>query len=332
MKIHFASLFLLIAFSCKANEPAATGETHGRLLLKSGFENGVSVSSDKLRMTGSDVAGYSWDQAPDWIKSSGFVYLVKPDKNLADYMDSFLEKTTGPQGKETTVLCMKNKADDPDQPADSRNEFSFFSKEKPDDFKEGYVRYWMKLQDNLNELFSFEEEAPWYMIMEWKEPDSGIRKSKEECETCCNADKGGTNNYRININLKKDKNSDQLYWAIRGEHPQPCRVTEWIYADKTTGVPLGEWFLVEAYLKKDAVDGRVYFAVNGQVVLDTDVKRPEGFTGRTQHKDNPLPLHFWSPLKNYHAMSWNRKGPVSQWYDDFELWSSFPPEHPEAKN
>lgn len=189
----------------------------------------------------------------------------------------------------------------------------------------------MKLQDNLNKIFSFEEEAPWYMIMEWKEPNSGIQKSKEECKTCCDADKGGTNNYRININLRKDKNSDQLYWALRGEHPQPCRVTEWIYSDKTTEVPLGEWFLVEAYLKKDATDGRIYFAVNGKVVLDTDVRRPEGFTGRTQHEDNPLPLHFWSPMKNYHGMSWNKKGPVSQWYDDFELWSSFPPEHPASE-
>jgi hypothetical protein len=27
-------------------------------------------------------------------------------------------------------------------------------------------------------------------------------------------------------------------------------------------------------------------------------------------------------------MAWNREGPVSQWYDDLELWSGFPPGHP----
>ena len=33
-------------------------------------------------------------------------------------------------------------------------------------------------------------------------------------------------------------------------------------------------------------------------------------------------------MKNYHGMDWNRQGPVSQWYDEFELWSDFPPGHP----
>jgi len=93
-------------------------------------------------------------------------------------------------------------------------------------------------------------------------------------------------------------------------------------------VPLGKWFLVEAYMKKDAIAGRVYFAVNGKVVLDTDQTKPQGFTGRTQHADNPLELRFWSPMKNYHHMDWNKQGPVSQWYDDFELWTDFPPNHP----
>ena len=81
-------------------------------------------------------------------------------------------------------------------------------------------------------------------------------------------------------------------------------------------------------MKKHASAGRVYFAVDGQVVLDTRKTTPEGFSGRTEHADNPLELAFWSPMKNYHGMEWNRKGPVSQWYDDFELWSGFPPGHP----
>ena len=83
-------------------------------------------------------------------------------------------------------------------------------------------------------------------------------------------------------------------------------------------------------MKKHTTQGRVYFAVNGQVVLDTEQTQPAGFNGRTQHADNPLELSFWSPLKNYHGMDWNRKGPISQWYDDFELWTDFPPGHSAA--
>jgi hypothetical protein len=94
---------------------------------------------------------------------------------------------------------------------------------------------------------------------------------------------------------------------------------------------VGECFLVQEYIKKHETGGRVYFAINEQVILDTDETRPDGFTGRTQHADNPLPLRFWSPLKNYHSMEWNRQGPVSHLYDDFEMWSGFPPGHPALK-
>jgi hypothetical protein len=327
-KMRLAILFmLLLNWSCTTNQPDNKLETSGVLLLKSGFEEGVEISNDMTRIIGSDVAGYDWEAIPSW-SSSRFVYIVSAGKNLKDYAESFIEKTIGPKGNETSVLCLKNIADDPDHSATSRNEFSFFGEDPPDDFKEGYVRYWMKLQDNLDKMFSDRQDAPWYMVLEWKEPNSGISKSEEECKKCCNARRGGTNNYRINVHMEKDENSEVFYWVINGEHPQPCRVREWTYINNQEIVPFGEWFQVEAYLKKHESEGRVYFAVNSQVILDTHIVWPEGFTGRTQHNDNPMPLRFWSPMKNYHSMEWNKDGPICQWYDDFELWSSFPPGHP----
>jgi hypothetical protein len=164
------------------------------------------------------------------------------------------------------------------------------------------------------------------MIMEWKEPNSGIRKSAEECKKI-GGTQGGSNNYRININIRKDTNSSDFYWQIIGQHPQPCRVTEWKYDNHDIEVPFGKWFLVEAYMKQHKSDGRVFFAVNGEVVLDTKHIQPDGFEGRTQHKDNPMPLRFWSIFKIYHDTDWYEQGPTNQWYDDVELWSSFPPGH-----
>jgi hypothetical protein len=108
-------------------------------------------------------------------------------------------------------------------------------------------------------------------------------------------------------------------------------IKEWTYINNQEIVPFGKWFQVEAYLKKHESEGRVYFSVNSQIILDTHIVWPEGFTGRTQHNDNPMPLRFWSPMKNYHSMEWNKDGPICQWYDDFELWSSFPPGHPALK-
>jgi len=301
----------------------------GTLLLKSGFEEGVRVTQDMSRITGVDrQSGGDWDATPAWIASGRFVYAVRKSKTLSDYMASSIETMAGPHGNMTRVLRMENKATDPDSaPTIGRNEYSFSMKPPPDEYREGYVKYWMKLQDNLAELLPNDKPTPWYMIMEWKEPDSGSRKSAAQCEACGEM-AGGSNHYRINIGIYRPQKATKLRWHLTGEHPQPCRKLEWAYLNPTVEVPLGRWFLVEAYMKKDATAGRVYFAVNGAVVLDTQVTRPEGFTGRTEHADHPLPLQFWSPLKNYHGMAWNRRGPVAQWYDDFELWSGFPPGHP----
>ncbi len=300
----------------------------GQLLLKSGFESSVQITEDMSDITGLDtVSGFDWDDTPAWIESSRYAYLVNRDKRLTDYMASFIETAIGPHGNRTHVLCLQNRADDPDHGSTSRNEYSFFGRKPPNEYMEGYVKYWMKLQGNLEELVPRDKQSPWYMIMEWKEPNSGIKYSAAACRERGEGP-AGSNNYRININIRREKDAPKFHWYITGEHPQPCRKTEWAYLNPEVEVPLGKWFLVEAYMKKDAVDGRVYFAVNGDVVLDTDQVRPKGFTGRTQHADNPLELRFWSPMKNYHHMDWNKQGPVSQWYDDFELWSGFPPGHP----
>jgi len=283
-------------------------------------------------ITGVDqTSGFDWDATPSWIESSRFVYLVNRSKKITDYMASLIETDIGPYGNKTHVLCMQNKMDDPDHGSTSRNEYSFFMKSVPNGYVEGYVKYWMKLQNNLKELVPKGKASPWYMIMEWKEPNSGIRKSSEECRKIRQGP-GGSNNYRININIRRGQDALRFRWYITGEHPQPCRKTEWMYLASESDVPLGRWFLVEAYMKQHATEGRVYFAVDGRVILDTDIIRPRGSTGRTQHATNPLPLKFWSPMKNYHSMDWNRSGPVSQWYDDFELWSGFPPGHPALRD
>lgn len=130
---------------------SASGQ--GRLLLKSGFEGDVRVTEGMADITGVDPnSEFDWDTTPGWIESSRFVYLAQKDKTLSDYMASSIETVIGPHGNETRVLCMQNKADDPDHSSTSRNEYSFFMKATPNGYQEGYVKYWMKLQlwwDNL---------------------------------------------------------------------------------------------------------------------------------------------------------------------------------------
>jgi hypothetical protein len=184
-------------------------------------------------------------------------------------MASLIETDIGPYGNKTHVLCMQNKMDDPDHGSTSRNEYSFFMKSVPNGYVEGYVKYWMKLQNNLKELVPKGKASPWYMIMEWKEPNSGIRKSSEECRKIRQGP-GGSNNYRININIRRGQDASRFRWYITGEHPQPCRKTEWMYLASESDVPLGRWFLVEAYMKQHATEGRVYFAVDGRLYVNAD--------------------------------------------------------------
>ena len=154
----------------------------GQLLLKSGFESSVQITEDMSDITGLDtVSGFNWDDTPAWIESSRFTYLVNRDERLTDYMASFIETAIGPHGNRTHVLCLQNRADDPDHGSTSRNEYSFFGRKPPNEYREGYVKYWMKLQGNLEELVPRDKQSPWYMIMEWKEPNSGIQYSAAAC-------------------------------------------------------------------------------------------------------------------------------------------------------
>jgi hypothetical protein len=123
----------------------------------------------------------------------------------------------------------------------------------------------------------------------------------------------------MNIGLAQDAESRDLYWVATGEQVQPVRQIEWQARNASVDVPLGEWFLVEAYYKRHPTDGRVFLAVDGEVVFDV--------TARTQHRDDPQPLNFWSVFKLYHDPSWWAAGPTEQWYDDLEIWTSFPPDY-----
>jgi len=167
------------------------------------------------------------------------------------------------------------------------------------------------------------ERSPFYILMEWMERVSP--SNTEEATRRSDGDDVGTSNYRIHVGIEKPKGSALYYWVVRAEQVRPWRRAEWKHLSNEHPVRFGEWMLVEAYFKKHRSKGRVFLAVDGEAILDTLYHRPKGFSGRTEHRTNPQPLKSWAVMKNYHDMRWNESGAVSQWYDNFELWSSFPP-------
>lgn len=218
----------LIVISCIANSQTLGAsrldnrketKNKGRLLLKSGFEEGVSISDDMMKITGSDFPQYSWDTEKSWIASSRFEYVVGKGENVRDFMEAEIETTIGPFGKNTRVLRLTNIKDNENFSATSRVEFSFFGKEGPFEYQQGYVKYWMKLQANLNQIIEPGTETPFYMIMEWKEPNAKNSLSAEECAKCCNARAGGTNNYRINIGITRMNGVNKFNWKKEVNNP-----------------------------------------------------------------------------------------------------------------
>lgn len=308
----------------------------GTLQFKSGFDEGTSIvpfdwkpdallledqdrseptsdrSSSQTARTGRRahrISGLDTKTNYDWDKDlpcahSHFVYLIG-DHHPDAHVVSEIVTVEGRDGNPTRALHTSVKADYVPGKSTTRNEWSMFYDEGDHLYEEGYVKYWMKLEDDFIERYP-PEPPNWRMMMEWKEPDSGTTTSK-----------GGTNNYRINIHIVMREG--RPLWQVIGQEVQPVRMTEWEEINGDHTVPVGRWFQVEAYMKKHASDGRVWFAVDGETICD--------YRGRTEHKDNPLPLKFWSIFKQYHGTNWILQKQTHQWVDDLELWSAFPPGH-----
>jgi len=162
------------------------------------------------------------------------------------------------------------------------------------------------LDADLYEKWPNTKSSDWINIGEWKE------KRRPEYP--------GDMNWRMAILVKRDvtKPNSRAYFELLREQTQPKRVVESATRNKNVDVPVGEWFKVEVFWKLDATDGRLFYSVNGETVFD--------FRGRTQHKTDPKTLNMVSYLKNYRNATW-LAGDKSTYhmYDDFELWTDFPP-------
>jgi hypothetical protein len=277
------------------------------LLFASGFSEGTSISPDLLDINGTDSeTGFSWDDDRGWISSVGFYYAVKDPTEISQFMTTEIVEAEGPTGEPSRVLHLVNKGDDPNERSTSRNELSFFGREEGVTYEEGYIRYDTRLQPNLDQVVADGVEPRLYYFMESKDRAPGRTGGNK-----------GHSGFRINIGITQDPATDQLYWVATGEQVQPVRQVEWQDRNLDVAVPLGEWFEVEAYIRRHPSDGRVYFAVNGETVFDLTVS--------TQNREEPRPLLFWSPFKLYHDSAWWAEGPTEQWYDNLEVWTGVPP-------
>ncbi len=154
------------------------------------------------------------------------------------------------------------------------------------DVKEMYISQWMMLQPDLVSKMSGNN---WRDLFEWKSTDT---------------------DFRVQLAIKSSGSS--LFWMVNADSYVPSYHEFWRVNNTSVPVPVGQWFKLEVYWKRSSgSDGRVWMAVNGQVLAD--------HSGSTVGP-NGSPLNRIMVNQLYAGTSY----PIYQWVDDVQIWSTFP--------
>lgn len=239
------------------------------LLFSSKFDADVQIEAQYgesgawvQKISGLDsVSNYSWENDfPGNSILNYFSYNVNIDKVLDGYVTTTIETVVDAEGNEILALHQVLKRDDTDNPSMSRSQFNVFptDDETMGNLKHIYIKYDIKLQENLNDVLSQR------VLMEWNNTD-----------------------YRWGLYIVKDVIGTPIWQlqaeTLSGEEP----VVDWIEVNNNVTVPIGEFFKLEVFWKHSSdVDGRVWVAVNGQ-----DVFYHRG-RNKIDHK-----IGVWNPFK-----------------------------------
>jgi photosystem II stability/assembly factor-like uncharacterized protein len=277
------------------------------VLFSSGFESGVQVDPPVAQdgqwwqsISGADASGSNWTTALPELKDpltqkslSKFQYLVPSNRALTDYVATRIDSVIGSSGTPTKALYMEVKRFD-------KQNFRVFDNAVRNQYnlsldgnlEQAYVRYWMKLQPDLETTMPKEVSA-WRNIMEWWEAN---------------------NDYRWSIDIVRPPRGETFFWEVKGEQIQPDQITDWNVFNENVKVPVGKWFLLEVFWKHSTgPDGRVWVAVDGTTIVDYKGNNKKG-----------SPFTKWHLFKVYTDTHLFNIGPAYQWIDDVEIHPDFP--------
>ncbi len=285
-----------------------------KLVLKSGFEDGVVLNDSQNRfgqwrqeLKGADQ-GYDWAGLPG--SPADFQYLVsgndaRTSSDLKRFIETRIDTVTGRDGNSTKALYQAVRAEG--SIGRTQNDFILFNMQNPE---RGYLRYWIKLQPNLLDLMT--ENGDWRVLLEWKELPSFTVPLDFQ--------------YRWVVLISRAKPSrespvDGLVWKVEGDLVTPDQAAkgtqwtdDWTIFNRQAPVPLGEWFLFEVQWNLDpGSNSRLLVKANGQVIAET--------TNRTQSTWPRGKLYLFM---NYMPIIAQSRGEAYQWVDDVELWSYTP--------
>jgi hypothetical protein len=300
------SVLLCGAFAAHAGAP---GELPAGLLFWSGFEGPLELRKPGdsygngcfQELVGRDsLTGFRWP-----LRLLGgdnrFQLLVNGPRPTPDtvgqYMITELRTVVGPRGRPTQALYSEVRQSGccgtrPQRGGATQNAFHVLPGA---DLPELYLSKWLKLQPDLRE--NLRTGAPWRVIFEWKE---GGRVTR-----------GGAFRAILEVIARGTAPMWQVTWDNDANGGLP-RQRFWRAYNTSVPVPVGEWFKLEVFWHRSAAsDGRVWFAVNGQVI--DDHRGPTiGVRG------DPVGRIFVNQVYSGTAY------PIYQWTDDIQICKGFP--------
>jgi len=288
----------------EVTSPPSSGTKPSSLLFWSGFEGAVAPGQPYdcygngcfQDIVGADSwTGFTWPPKVNNSNTARYQLLANSGSNpgpdgISKYMHSQVQTVTGPKG--TSTRAMYNHiaesgccGTDSQGGGSTQSPYLIFPSS---DVKELYISQWVKLQPDLVDKM---KAGTWRDLFEVKTSDT---------------------DYRIELTIKVDAGNPTPYWMVRTDTFVPSHKDFWRIYNKTVPVPVGQWFKLETYFKRSSgSDGRIWMAVNGQVLADRSgpTMGPNG---------SPINRIFVNQL--YSGSTY----PIYQWVDNVQIWGTFP--------
>jgi len=162
------------------------------------------------------------------------------------------------------------------------------------DVKDMYISEWVMLQSDLVQKMS---AGTWRDLFEWKTSDS-------------TGSSGTGPDFRVELTIATYGGTP--YWFMSGNGYVPTYTEYWRINNTSVPVPIGKWFKLEVFWHRSSgSDGRVWMAVNGQVIGDH-------YGSNVGPNGSPINRIMMTQLYSGGTF------PISQWLDDVQIWSTFP--------
>lgn len=212
------------------------------LLFSSGFEGDVALApprGDWQEIVGRDFAtGATWP-ARLWGGTTAIQLLTGGGRSSGIIANS-IQTVTSRNGNPTRALrlqVLRKTAEVTQSP------LLLLPRQEPREF---YISLWLRLPADIGRLLG---PGGWAAINPaWK------TRGDFRVGTVIEVDNRGTPYWRMR-------------WDTNANGRVPLRVL-WDQANRSIPVPQGEWFKLEFFTRRGAVDGRVWLKVNGQTVFD----------------------------------------------------------------